>query len=119
MQDDQTINRFYSAMQAGSTAEEEMMSLFADDAVYSEPFSGRGAHHGKEAIRQVMRGGWERRSPETKITVDHFEKSGNDVRVEWTCYMEMIPGGKMSGEDRFTLQDGRIVRLETRLGGPK
>lgn len=34
------INRFFAAMQSGATSEAEMMALFADDAVYVEPFSG-------------------------------------------------------------------------------
>ncbi len=66
-----TIKRFFAAMQAGATAEPEMMALFADDAVYVEPFSGREREHrGKVAIRQAMAEGWKTPLPDMRIEID-------------------------------------------------
>lgn len=112
----QTIKRFFAAMQAGATAEAEMMSLFTDDAVYLEPFSGQmREHHGKTAIRQAMAEGWKTPLPDMRIEVDRLEATGETVRVQWTCHSPALPGGRGSGENIFTLSGGRISRLETRL----
>lgn len=111
-----TVERFFHAMQAGASSEEEMMALFATDAVYVEPFSGRiREHHGRDAIRAVMREGWRSPLPEIRIEVDSIAVDGDTVRAEWTCYSPAIPGGSGHGENVFTLRDGKIVRLETRL----
>lgn len=111
-----TIKRFFTAMQAGATAEAEMMSLFADDAVYCEPFSGREREHrGKPAIREAMAEGWKTPLPNMRIEVDRLQVTGDSVRVQWTCHSPALPGGKGSGENIFTLRDGLISRLETRL----
>lgn len=111
-----TIKRFFAAMQAGATAELEMMALFADDAVYVEPFSGREREHrGKAAIRQAMAEGWKTPLPDMRIEIDRMQVTGESVRVQWTCHSAALPGGKGSGENVFTLRGGMIVRLETRL----
>lgn len=111
-----TIKRFFAAMQTGATAEGEMMSLFADDAVYREPFSGRDREHrGKAAIRQAMAEGWETPLPDMRIEIDRLQVTGELVRVQWTCHSPALPGGKGSGENIFTLRDGMIARLETHL----
>ena len=111
-----TIKRFFAAMQAGATAEPEMMALFADDAVYVEPFSGREREHrGKAAIRQVMAEGWKTPLPDMRIEIDRMQVTGESVRVQWTCHSPALPGGKGSGENVFTLREGMIARLETRL----
>lgn len=111
-----TIKRFFAAMQAGATAETEMMSLFADDAVYVEPFSGREREHrGKPAIRSAMAEGWKTPLPDMRIELDRVQVEGETVRVLWTCYSPVLPGGNGRGENLFILRDGMIVRLETRL----
>jgi len=112
---DKTISRFFAAMQGGATAEAEMMSLFADDATYVEPFTGAlRTHRGRDAIRKTMQAGWETPVPDMRIEVDRVEVDGATVRARWTCYSPGLPGGKGSGENVFTLRDGKIERLETR-----
>lgn len=113
-----TIERFFYAMQSGASSEAEMMSLFAADAVYIEPFTGRiREHHGREAILDVMRGGWRSPLPDVRIEVDSVAVEGDTVRAEWTCYSPGIPGGQGRGVNTFTLRDGLIIRLETRFLG--
>jgi hypothetical protein len=74
-------------MQTGASAEAEMMALFADDAEYVEPFSGRVVtHRGKAAIRGVMRQGWSRPLPDMRIEVDRLHFEGDTIVVGWTCY---------------------------------
>ena len=110
------INQFFAAMQTGATAEIEMMSLFHDEAVYIEPFSGQvRLHTGKAAIRKCMLNSWKHPLPEMTIQIDEMLIEGNDVIVRWTCLSPALPRGKGSGENRFTLRDGLIIRLETRI----
>lgn len=78
---------------------------YADLASAREIERQRGTPSRPRSDRSVMREGW--RSP---IAVD-----GDTVRAEWTCYSPAIPGGSGHGENVFTLRDGKIVRLETRL----
>ena len=112
------IGRFFTAMQTGAASEAQMMALFADDAVYVEPFTGAPAmHRGKAAIRQALSAGWRNPLPDMTITVDDVEVDGQTVTARWTCRSPGLPGGQGSGVNVFTLQGGLIGRLETRLGG--
>jgi ketosteroid isomerase-like protein len=110
------VEGFFLAMQAGASSEHEMMALFAEDAVYVEPFSGTvREHRGRPAVHAAMRDGWRTPLPEMRIEVDTIAVDGDTVRAQWTCYSPAIPGGKGRGENVFTLRDGLIVRLETRF----
>lgn len=113
---DELVRRFFRQMQSGAAGEREMMALFAEDAVYIEPFSGRErTHHGKEAIREVMREGWRNPLPDMRIVVEQVDVSGDVVHARWTCHSPALPGGKGSGENEFTLRDGLIARLVVRF----
>jgi ketosteroid isomerase-like protein len=112
------IGRFFNAMQTGAANEAEMMALFADDAVYVEPFTGAPARHeGKAAVRAALAGGWRNPLPDMTITMDEVEVAGPQVTARWTCRSPALPGGEGSGVNIFRLRDGLIVSLETRLGG--
>lgn len=107
-------------MQAGAASEAEMMSLFHDDAIYIEPFTGTiRTHVGKEAIRKTMQEGWKYPLPDMRIEIDDFVVEGSQARARWTCYSPGLPGGQGQGENRFTLVDGRITRLETSVVMPQ
>lgn len=110
------ITRFFRAMQAGATSEAEMMSLFADHAQYSEPFTGEVVNHvGREAIRQAFVQGWRHPLPDLRLEVERFDLEPDSVRVDWTCHSPALPGGKGQGTNVFTLDAGLIVRLVTTL----
>ena len=49
------------------------------------------------------------------ITLDRLDVDGDAILAEWTCIGPMLPG-PMKGHDRYQVRDGRIARLETRLG---
>lgn len=113
-----TIDRFFEAMQAGASREADLLALFADDAVYVEPFTKMGApttHTGKDAVRAAFRGAWQTPMSDQRIVLDRVDVDGDDVRVAWTCFAAALPGGQGSGVNRFTLKNGRIARLETTL----
>src|SRR5689334_9021497 len=99
-----TARDFFRAMQTGASAEAEMMALFAEDAVYVEPFTGRArTHRGKSAIRQTMRQGWSQPLEDLRIEVDRLVVDGDIVVADWTCYAPALPGGRGCGTNVFTL----------------
>jgi ketosteroid isomerase-like protein len=111
------VERYFRAMQAG--ADDDLVDLFADDAIYIEPFSGNGkpaTHHGKAAIGAVFRGMVDQ-VRDLVITVHQIVLDGDKVRSEWTCTASAFPG-PMRGQDRYTIRDGKIARLETTLTPP-
>lgn len=110
----ETVTRFFQAMQRGAAAEREMEALFADTAIYIEPFSGTPQSHvGKKAIMETMRAGWQHPLPNMTITIDEVNVDGAEIAVKWTCKSPALPGGKGAGLNRFTLRNGLIERLET------
>jgi hypothetical protein len=91
-----------------------MEGLFADDATYEEPFSGKPTtHSGKTAIMTAMSAGWSQPLPDMHIAIDKVETAGPVVRVDWTCYSPALPGGAGKGRNEFELKDGKIARLKT------
>lgn len=107
------VDRFFQAMRTGPSSEPELMALFAEDAVLVEPFTGHPrTHQGKAAIRDSYRESWKSPPPDMKITLHRVDLDGDCIRTQWTCTSPAFPG-PMRGEDRFTLRDGRIHRLET------
>lgn len=110
------IERYYRAMEAGSP--DVMDGLFVTDALYSEPFSTPGestVHQGREAIVGWLAASFEAGNKGVTITLDRIDVDGGDVVAEWTCVGPMLPG-PMKGYDRYRVADGRISRLDTRLG---
>lgn len=108
------VDRYFSAMRRGAEAEEEMLALFADDAVYDEPFSGREPAEGIEAIRQRLRRGWEVPLPDLELDVLEIEVGPGSARSRWECRSSGLPA-PVQGEDRYEIADGRITRLEVRF----
>jgi ketosteroid isomerase-like protein len=114
------VARFFNAMQRGKAAEADMAALFAEDAVYVEPFSGAPQiHMGLDAILATMRGGWDFNPPDMRIEVESASVDGTEISVDWTCISSALPGGRGSGTNRFSVIDGVIMRLETILRMPK
>jgi len=100
-------------MQRGPDGEDELVGLFADDAVYLEPFGG-GEHVGRDAIRAWLRSSWPDRPPGIRLTVERLEIAGQVVEATWTCEADVF-ARPARGRDRFTIHGGRIARLETEL----
>jgi len=109
-------DRYFRAMQRGPDAEEELLDLFAGDAVYVEPFSG-GVHTGKEAIRAWLQESWSDRPPGMRLTVQRVDVLDNVVEATWTCESEAF-ARPARGRDRLTVHNSRITRLETELIEP-
>lgn len=111
-QDREIVERMFKAMQTGLAAEDDMMALFADDAVFTEPFSGAPrTHHGKDAIRTCFREMWNEPGPDVTLTVGRIDMDGDTVHAEWTCTSPIF-ATPMRGHDRFCIADGLIRNLE-------
>jgi SnoaL-like domain len=111
------IANFFTAMQAGRNAKSQLEALFAEDAVYIEPFSGQPqSHSGRTEIIAAFAGGWDYPLPDMHVKIDHAETAGSEVRIRWTCFSSGLPGGKGSGLNHYTMSAaGLIERLETTL----
>ncbi len=106
------VEALFAAMQAGPAGEDEMMALFAEDATLIEPFTGEvKTHTGKPAIREGFSETWKDPAPDLKLTVDRVDLDGANVRAEWTCTSPVFPT-PMRGHDLFTIEQGKITRLE-------
>lgn len=111
---EKTIDRYFAAMRRGSTAETDLIALFDDKAVYSEPFSELPPAQGIEAIRDRFRLGWETSLPDLELDVLEVEVDGSEGRALWECRSPVLPG-PIRGEDRYVIVDGRIRSLEVRF----
>jgi ketosteroid isomerase-like protein len=100
-------------MQRGPDGEDDLVALFAEDAVYVEPFSG-GVHEGRDAIRAWLNASWADAPPDLALTVERIDAAGDTVETHWTCESPAF-ARPARGRDRFTIRDGRIARLESRL----
>jgi ketosteroid isomerase-like protein len=113
------VEAHYRAMQMGPAGEDAIVDLFADDAVYVEPLTSAGSmprsHVGKEAIREAFHEGLKWNPPDFRITLERLEIEGDELVSHWTCDSAQMPR-PVRGKDRYVLKDGKIKRLETRLG---
>jgi hypothetical protein len=114
--DESVVERYFAAMRKGAAAEDELLALFAADAVYIEPFISDGPAVGVDAIRDRFRRGWENPLPDLELDVRSIEVDGPLATSSWECRSPALPG-PVQGEDRYEIRDGKIVRLEVRLLG--
>lgn len=112
------ISNFFLAMQAGRAGAGALAACFAHGAVYVEPFTGEiRTHTGRDAVMRAMAPGWENPMPDMRIRIDRAESEAGRIELDWTCFSPAIPGGKGSGTNIFTLEDGLITSLVTTLKG--
>jgi len=114
-----TVEAYFRAMQSGPSAADALFALFADDAVYAEPFSGqRKTHNGRSAIERYLRGSWETAPPDMTLTVDRIDVADAVVTTTWTCASPAFPH-PMRGRDVCTVHDGKIVHLDVTFIAPE
>jgi len=113
------VDRYFRAMQAGASAADELFSLFDDNAVYHEPFTGqRRTHSGRPAIEDHLRSAWQTAPPDMRLSVDRVDIDGPQVTTRWTCTSPVFPH-PMRGQDVCTVRDGRIVHLDVTFLPPE
>jgi hypothetical protein len=103
----------FKAMQAGPAGEAAMLALFADNAVFIEPYTGqRRTHNGKEAIRATFKEMWSRPGPPVTLSMGRLDVEGKSLKAEWTCTSPVFPK-PMKGYNLFTIgADQKIARME-------
>jgi len=110
------ITNFFLAMQAGPSGIAMLGDMFAPDAEYSEPFSGKPTpHKGRAAIMDAFTASRTDAFDDAVINLGAVEVDGNTITVKWTCISDAIPGGQGSGTNVFELADGKITSLKTTL----
>ncbi|MEM8539528.1 MAG: nuclear transport factor 2 family protein [Pseudomonadota bacterium] len=110
------ITNFFLAMQAGPHGLDMLRTMFAEDATYSEPFSGQSEpYRGSAAIVAAFDASRTDAFDDAVINLSAVEVDGETITVKWTCISEAIPGGSGSGTNVFQLKDGLIVSLVTTL----
>lgn len=115
MSNESVIRRYVAAMRKGAAAEDEMMSLFAEDAVYIEPFTGSDDPAvGRRAVRDRLRLGWEQPLPDLELDVLDVQIDGDSATSRWECRSTALPG-PVRGTDRYDFAGGRITRLEVAI----
>lgn len=111
----EVVDRYFQAMQAGPPGAEGLFALFAEDAVYVEPFTGHTREHvGKPAIVACIRASWEHAPADLVLEVNRVDVDGELVCSEWTCRSPVFPA-PVRGVDRCTVRGGRIARLEVQF----
>ncbi len=92
MRPEEIIDRYFRAMRQGPTGQEDLLALFADEAVYDEPFTDPGTPAvGKRAIGERLRTGWEEPPPDMELDVLNVEVDGNRAEVRWECRSPAFP----------------------------
>lgn len=110
------ISNFFLAMQAGPHGLEMLADMFAEDAEYHEPFSGRSEpHKGRAAIIAAFADSRSEAFDDAVISLAGVEVQGETIMVRWTCISQAIPGGRGSGTNIFRLNGTRIQSLVTTL----
>ena len=113
---DETVQTYFNAMQRGPDGEEDLLDLFAGDAVYQEPFGGQSLT-GRDAIRAWLRDSRAQAPPDLRITVERIDIVGQVVEATWLCESPIFLS-PTRGRDRFTIRDGKIARLESEVLEP-
>ena len=116
--DQALIDRVTEAMNAGPAGQEEMLSLFTEDAVLIEPFAGFSQKfEGMSAIRERYTAMMaEPRPPDFRLLLDRVDTDGTHVIADWTCTSAVLPA-PMQGVSSYLIRDGKIQRLEINLKG--
>jgi hypothetical protein len=109
-----TIEGYMAAMRRGPEAEEEMVALFAEDAVYDEPFSGHAPAVGVGAIRDRLRLGWQTPLPDLELDISTVEIVGDTAVVTWECRSSAFDA-PARGRDRYEFRGGKIAALRVQI----
>jgi ketosteroid isomerase-like protein len=113
MTERELIESYFQAMRTGAIASDAILDLFADEAVYIEPFGGAPTEHvGKDAIRRSFVESQRHAPADMTLTLDQVEVEHNCIRSVWTC-MSPTFAQPMRGQDLWTIRGGKIYRLET------
>jgi ketosteroid isomerase-like protein len=110
------VASYVRAMERGSEGVDQLVALFAPDAIYVEPFSGQ-EHRGVAAIRAYLEAAARGAPPAIRLEVTVLRVESPRVEVEWTCHSPAFVTPSR-GRDHYEVVDGRIRSLRTELIEP-
>jgi ketosteroid isomerase-like protein len=113
---DRIVAAYVRAMERGRDGIDELVGLFAHDGEYHEPFTGH-VHRGHDAIRSYLAGAAADAPRDVRLEVRSLRAQGSHVTVEWTCHSPVF-ATPSRGRDLYTIADGRILALRTKLTEP-
>jgi hypothetical protein len=113
---DDIVETYFRAMQRGSEGEDELVGLFAENAVYREPFGGQTLS-GRDAIGEWIRASRDQAPPDLVVNVERIDVVGEIVEATWNCESPIFLEATR-GRDRFTIREGKIERLESEVMQP-
>lgn len=100
------IVRYFEA--DGRNDADAVLRTFADDAVVADE---NARHQGKDAIRRW----WMAAKQASQYVAEPLDAKGNDDTVDVRAKVSgTFPGSPITLTHNFTLEDGKIVRLEIR-----
>ncbi len=100
------IARYFEA--DGRNDADAVLSTFADGAVVADE---NARHQGKDAIRHW----WMTAKQASQYVAEPLDAKGNDDTVDVRAKVSgTFPGSPITLTHNFTLEDGKIVRLEIR-----
>lgn len=108
------VEAYLAGMRRGPEAEDGMIALFTDDAVYEEPFTGLGPAVGRAAIRERLRVGWQTPLPDMELDVVSIEVTGDRAIAKWECRSSAFHGPSR-GTDEYAFRDGKISSLRVTI----
>lgn len=108
------VESYLAGMRRGPKAEDDMVALFTDDAMYDEPFTGLGPAVGRAAIRERLRLGWQTPLPDMELEVLSIEVTGDRAIANWECRSSAL-NGPSRGTDEYAFRDGRISSLRVTI----
>jgi len=115
MEHEELVLQYYAAMRRGLGAEADMLALFTDDAVYSDPFGpDEEIAIGRAAIGDRLHNGWQHRPPDLEIDVLTVNVEGDRADSTWECRSTVF-GDPVRGHDEYRFREGRIAELHVRL----
>lgn len=115
MANNDVIEAYFNAMRQGAAAEQDLLALFAPDAVYIEPFSGiTEPALGVEQIRDRFRQGWAIPLLDMELDILEMVVDGPNATATWECRSPGLPG-PARGRDLYEIRNGLITRLEVQF----
>lgn len=105
------IDSYFAAMRRGPDGQGDLLALFADNALYQEPFVDPDTPaRGRAAIEARLRTSWTSPPPDMELDVLTVDISGGGAEVTWECRSPAFDA-PVRGVDRYRFEDGRIAEL--------
>ncbi len=115
MNPEEIIDSYFRAMRQGPSGQADLLALFADEAVYHEPFvAPETPAIGRQAIGDRLRTAWEDPPPDMQLDVLQVDVDGSRAEVHWECRSPAFPA-PVKGVDRYRFEAGRISELRVSI----